>query len=230
MSFVQAAVGRGTSGTSQTAVMGGAITAGNLVLVACGCSGGISAPNFTVTDDKGNSYSAVASTRVTSGALAHQVFIATGVTGGGTTITCTVDSGGAIDVVAAECSNGGVDLATAATGSSTTPASGAISPASLETTLCFVTCDDTGISSNTLTKAAGWNLGASANGDGFGHSSCGVEWKVVSGSQNPGWTLANSAVWGCSIVAVNGSPSVAADSLPWLQRTMTQYEFKDSFN
>jgi hypothetical protein len=225
MAFVQAAVGRGTSGTSQAAVMGSPITGGNAVLVAVGCSGGIAAANFTVTDDKGNSYSAVATTRVTSGTFAHQLFFATGVTGGGTTITASVDSGGAIDVVAAEVSNSAVDVATAATGSSTTPASGAIAPAALETVLCFVTCDDTGLSANTLTKATGWFLGAGASGDGLGHSSCGVEQRTVSGSNNPGWTLANSAVWGCSIAAVTGSPAALPalddDGLTW--QTVTRY-------
>jgi chitodextrinase/sulfur relay (sulfurtransferase) DsrF/TusC family protein len=119
--------------TSQVSVaMPAPITTGNLVVVAISCWP--SAPATTaITDNLGNTYTLAGQTRRTASGAYTGIWYAKSVVGGTATITFRTASGGSeLSMVAAEFSGANtaapLDAATGATGSSSAPSSGNMTP------------------------------------------------------------------------------------------------------
>jgi len=184
------------------------VTVGNSLLVIAVYAGSPSAADGTISDNKGNSYSAVVSKLYgfINTADGIEICLAQGVAGGSTTVTF---SGGyssyIVYTVAYELSGvGGVDVSTAQTGSSSVPNAGAMTTTHSGDFIYSIAC-----AYNASPSApSGFTSAGIGNGsfDAYGSQSS-------AGSINVTWGSSNVSYWLCGAVALYAAPP--AYSLTW---------------
>jgi hypothetical protein len=211
VAFVKGVTGNATSGTT-TGTFTGSTTSGNLIVVTTSDDSGTTSNGVSVTDNKGNTYTKV---HHVASASTLSMWYAANVTGGAShtvTATWSTSATGRLTLVAQEFDGGftTLDKSTSATGSSTSPSSGATATttAASETVVGGVSYGGT---ATTVTLGSGYtNLNTVSVAD----AGIGQESKVVSstGAQTATFSLAASRSWIAGVLTFSGASGATASA------------------
>lgn len=212
---VQGTTGKGATATVTTAAFPGATTASNCIVVAIADDSGISGQISSVADSKGNAYTQLMQTPLTSTLTVFYAVNIAGGTGHTITVNWSLANGSNLAVVAQEFSGivkttPAFDFAQTNTGGTDTAAtSGASSPSTQNDELILGFCATAG-AAITFTAGSGYsNVISSAQVD----TNVAMESKVVSttGAQTATFTLSAARDW---VTGVSGFLAAAPPPPP----------------
>lgn len=214
VAFVQATaikVGTGVSTLTSNA-FGSAVTAGNLITEAVSYGSNTGTSSNTPTDSKGNTHQIDKENTVATKAVL--IGSANAVTGG-TSFTVTGSLNGdtadmsiaAAEFSGADVSGTRVDTTVSATGTSTAPAAGSMTPANAGSLVEGAMQYD---GADTTIGEAGWNLIAERE-SGSGAQPMSFIYNITGSAANPTWSLGASRTW--RAVGVVYKPTGSADTL-----------------
>ncbi len=199
--FIQSATSNGTV-SPQTPTFSSTTTNGNLIVVAISESGGNAASITGVTDTFGNTYTQVPATALIATVTSVQAWYAYNIVGGAShAVNVAFNTGIAarISVTAQEFSGFGstdpYDVSVGATGTSTTPSSGATGTTSQADSLVVGFLSRNGNASSLVSVGAGYsNFATSVSASEAALESKNV---AVTGTQTATFNLSISRQWAC---------------------------------
>lgn len=207
MAFVQSTTGNTTTSPTTTSAFGSSTTSGNLIVVTCSDDSALTTNGIAVTDSKGNTYTKVIHA---ANASTLSMWYSATITGGAShTVTATWSEAatGRVTVVAQEFSGGynTLDKSTSATGSSTTPSSGATAATTVADEQVVGGVSRAGTASAISLGSGYTNLGTVNVAD----AGVGQESKAVSstGAQTATFSIAASRAWVCGVLTFSGAAS-----------------------
>jgi len=201
--FVQSTTVTSDTSPATSAAFGSSTTAGNLIFVTVVGDGGTIPTITSITDSKGNTYTKITDSQI--GSAINMVAFYTKITTGGSSHTITAtwnDTSENIRVVAQEFSgftgNPTIDQVVVASGSSTTPASGATGTTARANEIVIGMLAKQGTTASVATAGTGFsNLVVVNDNDNAGQES-----QIVSSisTYNATFTLSVSRAWLAGIV------------------------------
>lgn len=211
--FVQSVSKSSTGSTPMTSsAFGSSTTTGNLIVVSVSDDGGTAGGITSVTDSKSNTYTKIANEQAGSSTLS--MWYAKNITGGAShTVTIAWNTGlvSQASFVAQEFSgcdtSSPLDRFTGATGSSTSPSSGATAATTTDAQLVV---GGVAYFGTAVTPSAGSGY-TNANSVAFTNASGSEESKVIAlaAAQTATFTLSGSRDWSCGVATFKASGAVA---------------------